>query len=260
MNRAGCVAASASVMAFLAVACGRGDPVPSASTPRVIDLGHAIAASDPSWDGAPAFERSVVATFEKDGYAAGRIVVEEHFGTHLDAPAHFWKDGWTVDAIPADRLMRSAVVVDVTDKAKQNADYRVTVADIQAVEARTKAPLNGAVVLIATGWDRFWPDRARYMGEAAGVKHFPGVSVEAATYLAKDRRVAGIGIDTPSIDYGPSTAFEAHHVTMAQNVYHIENAANLGQLPASGFHVVVAPIKIAGGSGGPTRLLALLAP
>src|SRR5262249_57800674 len=106
---------------------------------------------------------------EKEGCGAGGFVVEGYWGPLRAAPALFGKEGWTVDPIPADRLMRSAVVVDVTDKAKQNADYRVTVADIQAVEARTKAPLNGAVVLIATGWDRFWPDRARYMGAAAGV-------------------------------------------------------------------------------------------
>ena len=245
------------VLAWSVVGCGRAVDNPSLSE-RVIDLGHALAVTDPSWDGAPAFERSVVASFEKDGYAAGKIVVEEHFGTHLDAPAHFAKDGWTVDAIPADRLLGPGFVVNVSEKARQNADYRVTVADVQAAEARLGPISQGSVVWIATGWDRFWPDRAKYMGEANGVKHFPGLSVEATTYLAKDRRVAGIGIDTPSIDYGPSTGFEAHRVSMALNVYHIENAANLTQLPASGFRVVVAPIKISGGSGGPTRVLALV--
>ena len=134
----------------------------------------------------------------------------------------------------------------------------MTAADVQAFESAHGPIAEGSLVLIATGWDRFWPDRAKYMGEAGGVKHFPGLSPEAVTVLAKDRRVAGIGIDTASIDYGPSTAFEAHHVSMALNVYHIENAANLTQLPATGFRVVVAPIKIAGGSGGPTRVIALL--
>ncbi len=206
----------------------------------------------------PAFARRVVATFEKDGYAAGRIDVEEHFGTHLDAPAHFSRGGWTVESIPADRLVRPAVVVDVSSKASRDPDYRLAVADVEAFESTHGKIAEGAVVLVATGWDRFWPDRSKYMGEANGVKHFPGLSVEAVTVLAKERRVAGIGIDTASIDYGPSTAFEAHRVSMAANVYHIENAANLAQLPAAGFRVVVAPIKIAGGSGGPARLLALL--
>jgi kynurenine formamidase len=228
------------------------------AAPRVIDLGHAISAGDPSWDGKPAFERTVVATFEKDGYAAGKVTVEEHFGTHLDAPAHFARNGSTVDQIPADRLYRPGVCINVAAQAARDPDYRVTLADVQGFEARAGTIPEGAVVLVATGWDRFWPDRSRYMNEKDGVKHFPGLSVEAVRHLAQTRHVAGIGIDTPSIDYGPSTGFEAHKVSMPLGVYHIENAAKLTTLPASGFMVVVAPIDIAGGSGGPTRIFAIL--
>jgi kynurenine formamidase len=226
--------------------------------PHVIDLGHPLAATDPSWDGKPAFQRSEVATFDKDGYAAGRITVEEHFGTHLDAPAHFAKDGWTVDRIPADRLYRPGVCIDVSREASRDADYRVTSDDIRAFEARSGRIPDGSVVFIATGWDRRWPDRARYMNEKDGVKHFPGLAPDAVKYLAADRHVAGIGIDTASIDYGPSTDFEAHKVSMPLNVYHIENAAHLTDLPAAGFTVLVAPIDIAGGSGGPARVFAVL--
>lgn len=246
------------LMAALAFAsaCAGG---PSRSRPeRVVDLGHSISRTDPSWDGPPAFARTIVATFEKDGYAAGRIDVEEHFGTHLDAPAHFSATGWTADTIPPDRLVRPAVVLDITAATKRDADYRLSTADVDAFESAHGLIPEGTVVLVATGWDAFWPDRGRYMGEVNGVKHFPGLSVEAISRLARERKVAGIGIDTASIDYGPSSAFEAHRVSMAANVYHVENAANLTQLPASGFRVIVAPIKIAGGSGGPTRILALL--
>ena len=96
------------------------------------------------------------------------------------------------------------------------------------------------------------------MGERGGVKHFPGLSPEAVAYLAKERRVAAIGIDTPSIDYGPSTTFDAHKVSMPLNVYHIENAAHLTTLPRQGFMVVVAPLAIRGGSGGPARVFAIV--
>ena len=225
---------------------------------RIVDLGHAIHASDPSWDGSPGFERKSVATFGKDGYAAGRITVEEHFGTHLDAPAHFSAAGWSVDQIPVERFYRPAVRIDVSAKAAANPDYLVTPADIQTFESAHGRIPEGSIALIATGWDRFWPNRARYMNERAGVKHFPGLSADAVTLLARDRRVAGIGIDTPSIDHGPSTTFEAHKISMALNVFHIENAAHLTGLPASGFTVVVAPIAIAGGSGAPTRIFAVL--
>ena len=228
------------------------------SPPRVIDLGHPLSAGDPSWDASPAFERSTVATFEKDGYTAGKIVVEEHFGTHLDAPAHFSKSGWTVDQIPVERFYRPGVSIDVTAAVAKDPDYRVTRADITAFEAAVGPVPEGSVALIATGWDRFWPDRSRYMNERNGVKHFPGLSADAMEYLAKERRVVGVGIDTPSVDYGPSTQFEAHRISMPLGVYHIENAARLTTLPRKGFTVIVAPIDIAGGSGGPTRLLAVL--
>ena len=228
------------------------------STGRVVDLGHPLAASDPSWDGPPAFQRTPTATFEKDGYAAARITVDEHFGTHLDAPAHFSKTGWTVDQIPADRFYRPGVCIDVIGKAAKDSDYRVSVGDIKAFEAAQGPVPAGAVVFIATGWDQFWEDRARYMGERGGVKHFPGLSPEAVAYLAKERRVAAIGIDTPSIDYGPSTTFDAHKVSMPLNVYHIENAAHLTTLPRQGFMVVVAPLAIRGGSGGPARVFAIV--
>jgi kynurenine formamidase len=226
---------------------------------RIVDLGHAVRASDPSWDGSAGFERKSVATFDRDGYAAGRITVEEHFGTHLDAPSHFSKSGWSVDQIPVDRLYRPAVRIDVSAKAAGNPDYLVTPADIRAFESAHGRIPQGAIALIATGWDRFWPDRGRYMNEREGVKHFPGLSADAVTLLARDRRVAGIGIDTPSVDYGPSTTFEAHKISMALNVFHVENAAHLTGLPASGFTVVVAPLDIAGGSGAPTRIFAMLA-
>jgi len=225
---------------------------------RIIDLGHPIQIGDPGWEATPSYERSIVATIDKDGYAAGKITIEEHFGTHLDAPAHFARTGWTVDQIPPDRLYRPAVRIDVSRQAAADADYRVTVADITAFEKQHGVIPEGAIVLVATGWDRRWPDRTRYMNEQNGVKHFPGLSADAARYLAATRHAVGIAIDTPSIDYGPSTAFEAHHVSMALNVYHIENAAGLTTLPATGFEVIVAPIDIAGGSGGPARVFALV--
>ena len=218
---------------------------------RVVDLGHALSASDPSWNGTPAFQR----TPEKgDGYVGGSFSSDEHFGTHLDAPAHFG-GAWTVDRIPVDRLVRPGICINVTGKSE---DYQVTVNDLMAFEAKNGPIPEGSIVMIATGWDSRWPDPKRYMNERNGVKHFPGLTTEAGAYLATKRKVVGIGIDTPSIDYGPSEKFETHNLTMKANLFHIENAANLTTLPASGFTLVVAPIKLAGGSGGPTRVFALL--
>ena len=202
-----------------------------------------MSTADPTWSGSPAFARTTLAAFDKAGYEAGHFEADEHFGTHVDAPSHFGKGGATVDRIPTEHLVRPAVCIDVQAQARANEDYRISTADITAFEAAHGRIASGTVVFFATGWDARWPDAGRYMNNRDGQKHFPGLSVEAASLLANDRRVAGIGIDTPSIDYGPSTAFEAHRITQAEGLYHIENAANLVALPPTGFTVVVAPIK-----------------
>jgi kynurenine formamidase len=220
---------------------------------RVLDLGHPLAESDPSWSGQKVFSRTATG---EGGVAMGRFSSDEHFGTHLDAPAHFG-GAWTTDKIPVERLVRPAVCINVEAEAGKDEDYRLTRQDVLQFEAKAGRIPEGAVVLVATGWDRRWPDRARYMNERGGVKHFPGISVEAATFLMRERKVAGIGIDTPSVDYGPSEKYETHRTTMPENVYHVENAANLTGLPPRGFTAIVAPIDIVGGSGGPTRLFAV---
>jgi kynurenine formamidase len=224
---------------------------------RIMDLGHSLAESDPTWSGEKSFSRTAVASLGKDGYAAGKFATEEHFGTHVDAPAHFSSDGATVDRIPADELVRPGVCINIETQAARDDDYRLAPSDIEAFERAHGTIPAGTIVLIATGWDRRWPDAARYMNTRDRVKHFPGLTVEATRVLARDRKVAAIGIDTPSIDYGPSTEFESHHTSMPLGVYHIENAANLTTLPPTGFTVVVAPIDIKGGSGGPARMFAL---
>lgn len=216
------------------------------SAQKVIDLGHPLRESDPSWSGKPAFDRD--GTREN-----GRFESEEHFGTHLDAPSHFGGQ-WTTEAIPVDRLVRPGVCINVTGKPE---DYQVTVADLKAFESRHGAIPSGAIVLVATGWDARWPDRKAYMNERGGTKHFPGIGVDAARHLI-ERQVAGIGIDTPSVDYGPSEKYETHNLTNPANIYHIEKARHLTKLPPTGFTVVVAPINLAGGSGGPTRVFAIL--
>jgi kynurenine formamidase len=231
---------------------------PDFGTGHIVDLGHPLSEADPTWSGEKTFSRTVTETIEKDGYTAGRISTDEHFGTHFDAPAHFGGE-WTVDKIPVERLVwRPGICLNIERVVRTSEDYRLTLADLKTFE-REHGPIpTGAVVFVATGWDRRWTDAARYRNEREGVKHFPGLSEEAATYLAKDRKVHGIVIDTMSVDDGPSTRFEVHRITMPLNVYHVENAANLTTLPPRGFTVTVAPIDIAGGSGGPTRVFARL--
>jgi kynurenine formamidase len=226
---------------------------------RVVDMTYAINGKLPAWPGDDrTFEAKVVATPEKDGYFARSFWTLEHYGTHLDAPAHFPPGKEYLDQIPVEHLFAPAVVIDVREEAGKDPDYRLRVMRVEKWEALHGRIPAGAVVLLRTGWSARWPDQARYRNmDAAGVMHFPGFSVEAARLLI-ERGAVGLGIDTLSIDYGGSKDFEVHRVDLPAGLYNLENLANLDQLPEAGAFLISAPIKLEGGSGGPARVFALL--
>lgn len=226
---------------------------------RVVDLTHAHREGIPAWPGdAKPFEARIQARAEQAGYFSRSFCTLEHFGTHMDAPVHFPPGKTTVDAIPPTRLFGPAVVLDVTAQARENADYLLTPADIERWETAHGAIPAGAIVLLRTGWAARWPDEQAYRNQdSAGVMHFPGFSVEAVRRLI-ERRVSGLGIDTLSIDHGPSQTFEAHRVSHGADLFHLENLADLSALPPTGAFLIAAPVKLEGGSGGPARVFAIL--
>ena len=195
-------------------------------------------------------------------YASGDFAMSEHGGTHIDAPIHFGEGRLAVDEIPVQKLIAPAAVIDVREAVEQDRDYRMTVSDIEAWESRHGNVPQGAVVLMLTGWGRGWPDKQRYLGSDTpsdpATLHFPGYSKEAADFLVTQRNVSGVGIDTPSIDYGPSRDFIVHQIVNGANVYGLENIANLDRLPPKGAILLSLPIKIKGGTGGPVRIIAVL--
>ncbi|HYL64187.1 MAG TPA: cyclase family protein [Candidatus Methylomirabilis sp.] len=232
--------------------------VPSGKT-RVIDLSYAINDKLVPWPGdAKWFEAKVNATVEKDGYFTRSFWMLEHYGTHLDAPVHFPPGKMTVDEIPSRKLFGPAVVLDVRAESAKEADYRVTPARVEEWEQRHGQIPEGAIVLLRTGWASRWPDVQSYRNQdAQGHMHFPGYSVEAAKPLV-GRKVSGLGCDTLSIDYGASQDFAVHRVVLGAGLYQLENLADLSEVPEAGAFLVVAPIKLEGGSGGAVRVFALL--
>jgi len=197
-------------------------------------------------------------------YAANRFAGAEHGGTHIDAPRHFWETGQTVDAIPLRRLVARGARIDVSKRCSNDPDYQIVVEDFQAWESSSGASLEDRIVLIYTGFCRHWPDRKKYLGtadegRAAVAKlHFPGLHPSAAEWMVSKRRVRMVGIDTASIDYGQSREFQTHVRLFRNDVPALENVAHLDELPPNGFTVVALPMKIAGGSGGPCRVVAIL--
>jgi kynurenine formamidase len=233
---------------------------------RVVDLTYTFDEHTIYWPTADGFKWKKDAWGPSPGgyfYASASYGASEHGGTHLDSPLHFAEGHPGTDQIPVGSLIAPAAVVDITAACNQNPDYLLTAKNITQWEAiHSKIP-EGTIVLIKTGWGKYWPDAKRYLGTdehgAAAVAklHFPGISDEAATLLVA-RKVAGVGIDTASVDYGQSKDFKTHRVLYSHDVYGLENVANLEQLPATGALLIALPMKIKGGTGGPVRIVALL--
>ncbi len=194
-------------------------------------------------------------------YAAYRFCMPEHGGTHLDAPFHFAERGETTAEIPLKRLIGPAVVIDISAQAEKDPDYTLSVEDVTAwEEIHGKVPA-GAIVLLRTGWSSRWPDTLAYLGDDtpgdASNLHFPSYGADASRMLI-ERGATVLGVDTASIDNGPSRKFLVHRITAAANVPGLENLTNLDRLPPKGSWVFALPIKIAGGSGAPARVIALV--
>lgn len=226
---------------------------------HIYDLTHPISSNTPAYDGSKdSYVYKKMADFDKEGYTLAVITIPEHFGTHIDAPAHFIRGKQTVDQLPPEKLIAKAIVIDVRDKVRQNPDYLLVADDVQNWE-RINGPMpQGAVIMLLTGWGDRFGDPEKYRNpDSNGVMHFPGYSASSIDYLLKHAHPVGLGIDTLSIDYGPSKEFEGHRLALSNGLYHIENVANLDRLPAKGAVVFVGPLPLAGGSGSPGRVLAI---
>jgi len=232
---------------------------------RWIDLSYAYSEETLYWPTEDGFQLEELAYGETEAgyfYSSYKISTAEHGGTHLDAPIHFSRGGMSAEQIPLDRLIAPAVVVDVA--ARATPDYLIDVGDLEEWERTHGRIPDGAILLLRTGWGERWPDRLGYLGtertgpEAVAELHFPGILPEAARWITDQRNVAAVGIDTPSIDYGQSTGFEAHVIIYGSNIPGFENVANLQEIPEVGAFVVALPMKVAGGSGGPLRIVAFV--
>jgi kynurenine formamidase len=252
-------------LALLAPASGAAQTIDLGAA-HLIDLTHPFNRETIFWPTSPStFELSELAHGHTEGgwfYSAYALSTPEHGGTHLDAPIHFAEGGQANEEVPLERLVGPAVVIDISARADADPDYRLTVADILEFEERHGRIEPGTMVLLRTGWSRFWPDRRRYLGDDtpgdASQLRFPSFGEDAARLLVEDRGAAALGADVASIDYGQSRDFIVHRVAAARNVPGLENLTNLDALPPRGAVVVALPMKIEGGSGGPLRAIAIV--
>ena len=234
---------------------------------QIIDLSHTYDDTTIFWPTSERFRLEKTAdgvTPQGYYYAANNFFTAEHGGTHLDAPVHFSQGAQTVDQIPVERFLGSAVVIDVVAQADKDRDYLVTAEDLQRAEREQGAISSDAILLIRTGFSRRWPDAAAYLGtaergaDAVRNLHFPGLHPDAARWLVANRPVKAVGIDTASIDYGQSTLYEVHRTLFERGIPAFENLTALERLPLRGAFIVALPMKIGGGSGAPLRAIAIV--
>ena len=234
---------------------------------QLVDLTHNYSTETIYWPTEEGFklEKEFDGMTEKGYYySAKKFSAPEHGGTHMDAPIHFAKNGKTVDQIPLDQLFGQAIIVDVSKETLKNPDYQVSIQDFVNWESSFGKIPDSIIVLLYTGFGKYWPDRLKYLGTSKTGKealidlHFPGLHPEAAKWLIENRKIKAIGLDTQSIDYGQSKFFETHRILCANNIPFFENVANLEKISVSGFFVIALPMKIEGGSGAPLRLVAII--
>jgi kynurenine formamidase len=232
-----------------------------------IDLTHDFDERTLHWPTSDLFVLSTVSEGMTEGgyyYSAYAFQGSEHGGTHLDAPIHFQAEGQTTDEIPLDSLIGPAIVIDVKAKTENDRGYGITVEDITAWEAEHGAIQDRPIVLFNTGSAALWPNAEAYLGTGrrgpSGVAelNFPGLTPDAADFLANERSVRAVGLDTPSLDMANSASYLVHRILFDKNIPGFENVAALDGIPARGAHVFALPMKIKGGSGGPLRMVAFV--
>lgn len=250
--------------ASLFVLCTTGCATGVIDESKVIDLTYPFNDRTIYWPTARRFELTRVAYGRNEAgqwYASNDYGASEHGGTHLDAPIHFAEGRRTAADIPIAQLIGPACVINITEQCAADHDYLLTPQDIRDYERRYGRIEPGSIVLVRTGFGRFYPDAKRYLGsDVRGVAedlHFPGIG-QAAARLLVSRRAGIVGLDTASLDHGPSTDFLAHRVLNGADIPGLENVANLDRLPPRGATVIALPMKIENGTGAPCRVIAVL--
>jgi len=221
---------------------------------RILDLTQTLDELTALWPDSVPFVADAQAAYDVDGFWWRDLAFPEHSGTHLDAPCHCVPGGATVADIPAEQLVRPAVRIDARALCAGDPAWVLSAADVEAWEAEHGGVPAGAAVLLCTGWDEYVADPARYLGDPLA---FPGYGVDAAVLLV-ERRAAGLGIDTLSVDAGAAADFPVHFTSLPAGLWHLEGLVGLDAVPAVGATLVVGALRLPGASGTPARVLALL--
>lgn len=258
LSRRSFFAAGAAATAVAALGAGTTTPAMADGHGSVVDMTHVYDDKFPTYFGTPGISAEQKFNFKDNGFNLFQLSINEHTGTHVDAPLHFSADGQSIDEIPIENLICPLAVIDIAARAAEDADAQVTPDDIKAWIS-THGPIpDGACVAMHSGWAGKSGGEGFRNTDGEGKMHFPGFHVEAAKMLIEETKAVSIAVDTLSLDHGISGDFATHYAWLPSNRYGIENLSNLDKVPASGATLVVGAPAHRGGSGGPARIFAMV--
>ncbi len=233
--------------------------MPTIKYHKILSLSHEITEDIPLWPGDPEVQFTPVAQMETDGYYLRRFSLGEHSGTHINAPRSFIRDAAGIESYNAASLVVEAVIIDVTARTRENSDYVISLADIEAWERKHGIIPQGSLIIFYTGWDELWGTPEQFLKEDfEGNLHFPGVSGTTTAFLLQERLIAGIAIDTHGVDPGLDIEYQSNKQLMAAQAISIECIANLQDLPATGITLVIGMLQLVEGAGSPVAITALI--
>ena len=249
---------AAPALAVAAAATATAAPALAAGYTGVMDLTHELHHDFPTYFGKPGITLNPVFDFADNGFNLFELTLNEHTGTHIDAPLHFSADGQSVAQIPVENLIAPLAIVDIRERAASDPDTRLTPDDLKAWIAANGPLPERCCVAMNSGRDAHVNGDKFCGADAEGKQHYPGFHVEAAQMLLEESTAIGIASDTLSLDHGISADFVTHYAWLPTNRWGLENLATLGDLPAVGATLIVGAPKWRGGSGGPSRIMALV--
>jgi kynurenine formamidase len=239
---------------------------------EVVDLTQALSESTPiihlpePFANTPGLKVHEISRYDDRGpaWAWRWLEIGEHVGTHFDAPIHWitGKDKADLATMPAGDLIGPVVVIDRVAETESDPDYLLRVEDLTAWESDHGPLPAGGWLLLRTGWDARADDTEAFLNAGSGQPRSPGLDAECARYLAHETPVIGLGVETVGIDAGAAGGFDppfpVHNYMLGAGKYGLTQLANIASLPATGALLVVAPMKLVGGTGSPARVLALV--
>lgn len=222
-----------------------------------VDLTHELSPATPHWYGFGDLTTEVIYDFSPDCifHSDKYTIPAGQFGTHVDAPGHFVQGARTLDQMTLKEMVYPLVVIDKSAACAADADYELTIADLQEWEQEHGPIPEGAFVAFRSDWSKR-PDMNNY--DENNRPHYPGWKLDALHWLVEERHIGAIGHETADTDApGANVNFAGEIYILETDRLQVELMTNLDALPPTGAVIFVTFPKVKNGVGFPARVFAV---